>query len=260
MEKQEGRATTRTICDSISSLRDANDGLKDLLWQERAPLPLWPDIMGIMERSLQSKRRAVDLVAASHPETARSMSSRIIQQSDLDRLDLLISVPYLQEEACPAQSRPAQPSPEQYTPRTSSSLSTSNSDHQALYDISGHVNDCMDILLVDSPKGEVEHCDDLGEVMADFLGDAMNITFDESLDTKTRCWKHGCNGKSFSTRSNLLRHHVEKGKARPKFTCPVCGAFFSRATARNQHVEKRSCNRIRRYSNGRERPRPRVID
>jgi hypothetical protein len=105
MENQEGRAATRSICDPIPSWRDANgtgydvipitialltgeDGLKDFLFQERYPLPLLPNIMGIMERSLRSKRRAVDLVAASQPETVRSMSSRITQQSNSDQHDI----------------------------------------------------------------------------------------------------------------------------------------------------------------------------
>jgi hypothetical protein len=35
---------------------------------------------------------------------------------------------------------------------------------------------------------------------------------------------------------------------------------FSRTTARNAHVAKGSCNRIRRYSNGRVRPNLRVKD
>lgn len=104
MENQEGRATTRSICDSIPSWRDANgtgydviplmialltgeDGLKDLLFQDY-PLPLLPDIMGIMERSLRSKRRAVDLVAASQPETVRSVNSRITHQSNPDRREI----------------------------------------------------------------------------------------------------------------------------------------------------------------------------
>ncbi|KAK6859109.1 hypothetical protein PG995_004962 [Apiospora arundinis] len=84
-------------------------------------------------------------------------------------------------------------------------------------------------------------------------------TTDED-NTALCCWEHGCNGKQFSTRSNLQRHQMEKGKARPNFKCPTCGAFFSRTTARNQHVAKKSCNRVRRYSNGRERPGVRVID
>lgn len=162
---------------------------------------------------------------------------------------------------CPSQPSPAQSSAGQQPPRTSDSSSTSKPEHQALYDVFGHADSCADSSLVDSPTAEVEHRNDLGEVIADFLGDGKKIASDKAaVGATAHCWKHGCNGRLFSSRSNLLRHYVEKGKARPKFTCPVCGAYFSRSTARNQHVKKRSCNRIRRYSNGRERPHPRFID
>lgn len=69
-----------------------------------------------------------------------------------------------------------------------------------------------------------------------------------------RCWKHGCNGRRFTTRSNFTRHVREKSKERPECRCPRCGAVFSRTTARNTHLARESCNRIRRYSNGRVRP------
>jgi uncharacterized C2H2 Zn-finger protein len=75
-----------------------------------------------------------------------------------------------------------------------------------------------------------------------------------------RCWEHGCNGRKFTTRSNFRRHLREKSNARPSCRCPQCGAVFSRTTARNAHVAKGSCNRIRRYSNGRVRPNLRVKD
>jgi hypothetical protein len=83
---------------------------------------------------------------------------------------------------------------------------------------------------------------------------------DNANEGEYRCWEHGCNGRRFSTRSNLQRHLTEKSRQRPKWKCPDCDAVFSRTTARNQHVYNKSCNRIRRYSNGRKRPMPRVID
>ena len=68
------------------------------------------------------------------------------------------------------------------------------------------------------------------------------------------CWDHGCNGKVFSSWSNLRRHQRERACQAPKCYCPRCGAHFSRTTARNQHLANMSCKRIRRYSNGRTRP------
>jgi uncharacterized C2H2 Zn-finger protein len=79
-------------------------------------------------------------------------------------------------------------------------------------------------------------------------------------DADLRCWDHGCSGRKFTTRSNLKRHLKEKSEARPECRCPRCGAVFSRTTARNTHVARGSCNRIRRYSNGRIRPNVRTTD
>ena len=71
---------------------------------------------------------------------------------------------------------------------------------------------------------------------------------------KPRCWDHGCNGREFSSRSNFVRHKKEREGEAAKVLCPLCDAVFSRASARDTHLTKQSCNRIRRYSNGRPRP------
>ncbi|KAI1382305.1 hypothetical protein F4677DRAFT_22062 [Hypoxylon crocopeplum] len=77
---------------------------------------------------------------------------------------------------------------------------------------------------------------------------------DSTDDSSTRCWEHGCNGRRFSTRGNLVRHQKEKAKREVKAYCFNCGAFFTRTTARDKHIINQSCGRIRRYSNGRIRP------
>lgn len=65
------------------------DGLKDLLLQDTAPLPLLPDIMGIMGMVAQSRRRASELSdTESQPETVRSINSWNIEQGDLDMVDI----------------------------------------------------------------------------------------------------------------------------------------------------------------------------
>jgi hypothetical protein len=58
---------------------------------------------------------------------------------------------------------------------------------------------------------------------------------------KPRCWEHGCNGRQFSTFSNLLRHQREKSGQAAKSTCPNCGAEFTRTTARNGHLLHDKC-------------------
>lgn len=59
--------------------------------------------------------------------------------------------------------------------------------------------------------------------------------------SKPQCWDHGCNGRKFTTFSNLLRHQREASGVSSKSTCPRCGAEFTRATARNAHVTEGKC-------------------
>ncbi|KAI1106181.1 hypothetical protein F4804DRAFT_330550 [Jackrogersella minutella] len=96
--------------------------------------------------------------------------------------------------------------------------------------------------------------DKLSNGMPDFLGNPSSE--DQSMDRsgKHRCWDHGCNGREFSSKSNFVRHVKERSGASTKGVCPLCGAIFTRNSARDTHLAKQSCNRIRRYSNGRPRP------
>ncbi|KAK8222077.1 hypothetical protein M8818_000247 [Zalaria obscura] len=65
---------------------------------------------------------------------------------------------------------------------------------------------------------------------------------------KPQCWEHGCNGRQFSTFSNLLRHQREKSGTAAKSYCPKCGAEFTRTTARNGHLAHEKCTKQRRAS------------
>jgi hypothetical protein len=58
---------------------------------------------------------------------------------------------------------------------------------------------------------------------------------------KPQCWEHGCNGRQFSTFSNLLRHQREKSGTAAKSYCPRCNAEFTRTTARNGHMQHEKC-------------------
>ncbi|KAI6785684.1 uncharacterized protein J7T54_006018 [Emericellopsis cladophorae] len=62
---------------------------------------------------------------------------------------------------------------------------------------------------------------------------------------KPKCWDHGCNGRQFSTFSNLLRHQREKSGQANKASCPNCGAEFTRTTARNGHMLHDKCKQRR---------------
>ncbi|KAI9697866.1 MAG: hypothetical protein M1820_007653 [Bogoriella megaspora] len=67
---------------------------------------------------------------------------------------------------------------------------------------------------------------------------------------KPQCWEHGCNGRQFSTFSNLLRHQREKSGTAAKSYCPKCGAEFTRTTARNGHLAHDKCSKQRKGSEG----------
>ncbi|KAL2356040.1 hypothetical protein BJ546DRAFT_587895 [Cryomyces antarcticus] len=67
---------------------------------------------------------------------------------------------------------------------------------------------------------------------------------------KPQCWEHDCNGRQFSTFSNLLRHQREKSGTAAKSYCPRCGAEFTRTTARNGHMAHEKCTRQRKSSEG----------
>ena len=58
---------------------------------------------------------------------------------------------------------------------------------------------------------------------------------------KPQCFDHGCNGRQFSTFSNLLRHQREKSGNASKAVCPHCGTEFTRTTARNGHLYAGKC-------------------
>lgn len=66
--------------------------------------------------------------------------------------------------------------------------------------------------------------------------------------SKAQCWEHGCNGRQFSTFSNLLRHQREKSGTAAKSYCPKCGAEFTRTTARNGHLMHDKCTKARQQS------------
>ncbi|KEQ97877.1 hypothetical protein AUEXF2481DRAFT_27221 [Aureobasidium subglaciale EXF-2481] len=62
-----------------------------------------------------------------------------------------------------------------------------------------------------------------------------------------RCYDHGCDGRRFSSISNLRRHQRERSGRSPVCFCPRCGAPFYRRWTRDHHVERGSCLRIPRW-------------
>ena len=89
----------------------------------------------------------------------------------------------------------------------------------------------------------------VNEVLAKPLGDNSSIRV-LNQRPKPQCWEHGCNGRQFSTFSNLLRHQREKSGTASKSYCPKCGAEFTRTTARNGHLAHDKCTKQQRQSEG----------
>lgn len=58
-----------------------------------------------------------------------------------------------------------------------------------------------------------------------------------------RCLESCCNGRLFSTRSNLIRHQRERRGESAKLRCSFCDAVFLRSSARNAHEAARRCRR-----------------
>ncbi|KAG8527405.1 uncharacterized protein KY384_007557 [Bacidia gigantensis] len=73
---------------------------------------------------------------------------------------------------------------------------------------------------------------------------------------KPQCWDHVCNGRTFSTFSNLLRHQREKSGSSSKSVCPRCGAEFTSKKARDGHMAHDECKARHRaqLEHGREEP------
>ena len=61
------------------------------------------------------------------------------------------------------------------------------------------------------------------------------------LPRRPQCWDHGCNGRQFSTFSDLLRHQREKHGILTKSTCYCCGVEFTRKSAHDEHRARGSC-------------------
>lgn len=78
--------------------------------------------------------------------------------------------------------------------------------------------------------------------------DSQMRVVNQNQKPKPQCWEHGCNGREFSTFSNLLRHQREKSGTAAKSYCPKCGAEFTRTTARNGHLAHEKCSKQRRTS------------
>jgi len=57
-----------------------------------------------------------------------------------------------------------------------------------------------------------------------------------------RCWEHNCNGRKFSTLSNLARHQREKAGDRMVYICQKCKTSFVRKSTLQDHLSRKTCS------------------
>ncbi|KAB8077949.1 hypothetical protein BDV29DRAFT_167401 [Aspergillus leporis] len=89
------------------------------------------------------------------------------------------------------------------------------------------MSDRLDLVSADSPTGTT----------------ARANSVPRKSDT-LRCLESCCNGRAFSSRSNLIRHQRERRGESAKLRCSFCDAVFSRRTARDAHEAARRCRHL----------------
>ncbi|KAK0804782.1 hypothetical protein LTR03_007022 [Friedmanniomyces endolithicus] len=117
-----------------------------------------------------------------------------------------------------------------YPPAFISSTSNSHHSHSSVAD-----------LLATSKPPSLSNPNTLPHTLPGASSDSSSSIRILTPRPKPQCWDHGCNGRQFSTFSNLLRHQREKSGTAPKSYCPKCGAEFTRTTARNGHMAHDKC-------------------
>lgn len=60
--------------------------------------------------------------------------------------------------------------------------------------------------------------------------------------TSFRCFEHGCDGRTFSSKGNFTRHLREKDGSAKVYLCSQCGKSFTRSTARKYHILSGRCS------------------
>lgn len=59
-----------------------------------------------------------------------------------------------------------------------------------------------------------------------------------------RCWKHGCEGRTFSSSANFRRHLREQGGRGRKWMCMHCMKKFSPSSACRHHIDEGVCFKV----------------
>lgn len=94
-----------------------------------------------------------------------------------------------------------------------------------------------------SPSDHIFSSDDTPSPLSDDTGSPSTQTCSSSESSRT-CYDHGCDGRVFSSRSNLLRHQRERTSHKRLLACPMCGATFYRLWTRDYHVKSARCQKM----------------
>ena len=73
---------------------------------------------------------------------------------------------------------------------------------------------------------------------------------DRSTNSDYRCYRHGCEGRRFSSSENYRRHIRERSQS-DKTSCPFCAAVFTRKSNKDTHIRKGRCKALNSLSCGR---------
>lgn len=79
----------------------------------------------------------------------------------------------------------------------------------------------------------------------DLTGEKLQAGMVPTQNQIPRCWEHDCNGREFSTWSNLARHKRERSKDHIRSQCSICGMSFSRRVVLLNHIRKQTCKQNR---------------
>jgi hypothetical protein len=132
------------------------------------------------------------------------------------------------------------------------------SDHPPSYQFSRLEPDGIQRSVFESPDEDIIATDmsqspqaSTGTVSDDRCSQVPAPAQDTAVKTNLiRCWLHGCNGRSFTHRSNYRRHCREKSKQQVGFSCLLCGKHFTRKASWKIHFDQQRCSFIDYDANG----------
>jgi len=144
--------------------------------------------------------------------------------------------------------------PDSYAITTSQLLSDLSRSYTCLQDTRASLatDTANDASLVGNHPGSPEYHSDIGNLASLHLNDSNSSPRPSQGPLQRRasysafqhvCFDSCCDGRVFSSASNLRRHQRERSRQAHLSTCPFCNRSFYRRWTRDQHVLRLSCRR-----------------